>query len=101
MEPSVECYRSAELRLLGDGGRSIRGHVIHLTGQTMRVVVDEPVKVNSAAAIQAGDWMAFGEVSYCEHEYSHYAVGLELDQVVKGLRELDALWRNRLSERAI
>ena len=42
--------------------------------------------------------MALGEVRYSRREYAHYAVGLELDQVVMGLRELDARRRNRLNQ---
>ncbi|MBZ5606722.1 MAG: hypothetical protein LAP38_00580 [Acidobacteriia bacterium] len=99
-EPHVQCYQSAELTLLGAGGYSISGHVINLTGQNMRIVVNQPVGVKIAASIRVGDWLAFGEVYYCELEHSHYAVGLRLDQVVMGLRELDALRRNRLNERA-
>jgi hypothetical protein len=96
--PTVECYQTAELTLLGAGGCSITGHVIHLSGQIMRIVVDQPVELHSVASIKVGDWMAYGEVSYCRREHSHYAVGLDLDQVVVGLRDLDALRRNRLNQ---
>ncbi len=98
LEPCVYCYQPAELRLLDADGYSLPGHVIHLDGKNLRIVVDRLVEVNQPASIRVGDWMGFGEVSYCQPEYSHYAIGLELDQVVIGLNELDALRRNRLRE---
>ncbi len=96
--PTAECYQTAELKLLGAGGGSITGHVIHLSGQMLRIVVNQPVDPHTVASVKVGDWMAYGEVSYCELEHSHYAVGLDLDQVVVGLRDLDALRRNRLNQ---
>ena len=97
-EPRIACYQRAALTLLSGKRRTILCHVIDLSGQGMRIVLDEPLAVNTPVSIEIGDWMALGDVRYSRREYSHYAVGLELDQVVMGLRELDALRRNRLNE---
>ena len=97
-EPRIACYQRATLTLLRGKRRTILCHVIDLSGHGMRIVLDEPVPANTPISIEIGDWMALGEVRYSRPEYSHYAVGLELDQVVIGLRELDALRRNRLNE---
>ena len=97
-EPRIACYQRAALTLLGGKRRTIPCHAIDLSGQGMRIVLDEPLPVNTPVTIEIGDWMALGEVRYSQREYSHYAVGLELDQVVMGLRELDALWRNRFNQ---
>jgi hypothetical protein len=99
-EPHVKCYQSAQLTLLSGDGGTMPAHIIHLCGFEMRIVVQEPVPTDIAASIQVGDWMAFGEVTHCEREHAHYAVRLELDQVVTGLLEIDALRRNRLNERS-
>ena len=71
---------------------------VELSGHGMRIVLDEPLALNTAVSVETGDWMAFGEVCYSRHEYSHYVAGLELDQVMLGLRELEKLRRNRLNE---
>lgn len=97
-EPRIACYQRAALTLLSGERRTILCHVIDLSGQGMRIVLDEPLPVNMPISIEIGDWMALGDVRYSRPEYSHYAVGLELDQVVMGLRALDALRRNRLNE---
>jgi hypothetical protein len=98
-EPRIACYQRATLTLLSGERRTIPCHAIDLSGQGMRIVLDEPVPANTPISIEIGDWMALGEVCYSRREYTHYAVGLELDQVVMGLRELDALRRSRLNER--
>jgi len=97
-EPRIACYQRAALTLLSGKRRTIPCHAIDLSGQGMRIVLDEPIPANAPIRIDIGDWMALGEVRYSRREYSHYAVGLELDQVVMGLRELDALRRNRFNE---
>jgi len=97
-EPRIACYQRAALTLLSGKRRTILCHAIDLSGQGMRIVLDEPLPVDTLISIEIGDWMALGEVRYSRREYSHYAVGLELDQVVMGLRELDALRRSRLRE---
>lgn len=87
------------LTLLSERRRSISCHAVELSGRSLRIVLDEPIAVNTPISIEIRDWMALGEVCYSRHEYSHYVVGLHLDQVVVGLRELDALRRNRLNQR--
>ena len=97
--PLIQCYQSAELILLDPARSQLPAHAIDLKDQRLRVVVDHRVEINTAAMIRIADWLAFGEIIYCEPEHAHYAVGLELDQVITGLRELDALRKNRLNER--
>ena len=97
-EPRIACYQRAWLTVLGTQPRSIPCYAVELSGHGLRIVLDEPLTVNAAISVETGDWMAFGEVCYSRHEYSHYVAGLELDQVMMGLRELDALRRNRLNE---
>lgn len=96
-EPRIQCYQTVELTLLGDYEFTIPAHAIQLTGHSMRVVVNQPVEVDTPISIRAADWIAFGEVCYCQPERSHYAVGLQLDQTMMGLQDLDALMRNRLN----
>jgi hypothetical protein len=98
-ELRIACYQRALLMLLSEDRRAIGCHVMELSGRALRIVIEEPIPVNTPISIETRDWLAFGEVCYSRREYSHYVVGLDLDQVVVGLRELDALRQNRLHER--
>lgn len=91
-EPRIACYQRAWLTVLGENHRSIACHAIELSGRGMRIVLDQDVPPGTPIAIETRDWMAFGEVCYSRHEYTHYAVGLRLDQAL-ALREAVALRR--------
>ena len=98
-ELRIACYQRALLMLLGENRRAITCHAMELSGRALRIVIEEPIPVNTPISIETRDWLAFGEVCYARREYSHYVAGLDLDQVVVGLRELDALRQNRLNQR--
>jgi len=98
-ELRIACYQRALLMLLGENRRAIACHVLELSGRALRIVIEEPLPVNTPISIETRDWLAFGEVCYSRREYSHYVAGLDLDQVLVGLRELDALRQNRLNQR--
>lgn len=98
-ELRIACYQRALLMLLGQSRRAITCHVMELSGRALRIVLAEPISVNTPISIETRDWLAFGEVSYLRHEYSHYVAGLDLEQAVVGLRELEALRQNRLNQR--
>ena len=98
-ELRIACYQRALLMLLGESRRAIACHVMELSGRALRIVLEEPIPVNTPISIETRDWLAFGEVCYSRREHSHYAAGLDLDQVLVGLRELDALRQNRLNQR--
>lgn len=75
--------------LAEDRGLAVRA--VQLSGRCMRVVLSEPVKLETAVSIETGDWMALGEVCLCRHEYSHYIAELQLEQMLIGLHELQVL----------
>ena len=64
----------------------------------MSLVSEEPVPVGVPVSIQTVDWLALGEVCRCRHEYSHYAIGLQLDQFVKDFSDLEVARSLRLDE---
>ena len=99
-ELRIACYQRAGLTELTKTPRRIACRVVELSGRGMRIVADEPIQPGPAVSIESSDWIAFGEVCYARREYSHYAMGLQLDQAISGLRELDALRRNRLNDGA-
>jgi hypothetical protein len=90
-EPRTSTYQSVRLIVLGRNAISFPANLIQLSGHGLRLVVPEGVAVNSLVRVEAADWIAFGEVCYSVPEMSHFAVGLELDQAIIDLRDLDDL----------
>lgn len=99
-EPRIACYQTAWLTLLSGNRRTMVCYLIALSGCGIRIVTNEPLAVNTAVKIATRHWMALGEVRCAWPEYAHYAIELELDQAVMGLRELDALQANWFNEPA-
>ncbi len=92
-EPRIQSYQSVELTVLGDAGFSCLAHAVQLSGHGMRLVVHRSVPVNAAVKIEAGDWLVLGEVCYCRRERTYYSVGLQLEQALAGLQELNEATR--------
>jgi hypothetical protein len=92
-EPRIRAYETVNLTVLGDAGYSTLANAIQLSPHGMRLVMDRPIPVNTAIKVVCDDWMALGEVCYCNQERGHYVVGLQVDQVLMGLEALAA--RNR------
>ena len=73
-------YQSAVLTTLPPSSPGLTVHLIRLSGDQLRLVAPDPLAPSLPVEIECGDWFAFGEVSACRPEYSHYAVVLTLDQ---------------------
>ena len=91
-QPHITCYQRAYLTLLS------YGHVtpvraVHLSGRSMRIVLDEPLTLSTPVAIETGEWLGLGEVCSCQGEYSHYVAGLQLEQILMGPHEL-GVWQS-------
>jgi hypothetical protein len=98
-EPRIACYQTAWLTLLTTDDRApIGGRAIQISGHGMRVILDEPIPVGAPVSIETGDWLALGEVCYCGLEYAHFAVGLQLEEFLPGLQELEVTRNNWLEE---
>jgi hypothetical protein len=97
-QPHFTCYESALLTLLAQDRRTLPAHLIQLSGRNLRVVLDEPAALSAPVSIETGDWLAIGEVCSCRAEYTHYAIGLQLEQMLIGLRDLLHVQREWLSQ---
>jgi hypothetical protein len=93
-EPRIRTYETVQLTVLGAAGYTTPANAIQLSRHGMRLVTDHPLPMNAAIKIVCDDWMALGEVCYCRQDRSHYAVGLQLDQAIMGLKELEARSRD-------
>jgi len=96
--PRIVCYQRAWLTLLTKDRISITARATQLCGRSMRLVSEEPIPLGVPVSIQTGDWLALGEVCHCRHEYAHYVIGLQLDQFVRGLSDLEVARRIWLDE---
>jgi len=90
-EPRIRAYDEVQLTVLGESGYMTIAYVIQLAQRGMRLVLDRSIPVNAAVKVTTADWIALGDVCYCEWERSHFAVGLHLDQALTGLKELARL----------
>lgn len=97
-EPHLACYQRARLTLVNENRPAIDCFAVRLSGSAMRIVMNEPVRVNVPVVIEIEDWVALGDTCYLEREYSHYAVGLQLDEFVGAVHAIEALRRNRFHE---
>jgi hypothetical protein len=91
--PCIVCYQRAWLTLLKEDRPSISSRATELFGSVMRLVSEEPIAPGVPVSLQTGDWLALGEVCHCRAEYSHYIVGVQLDQFAAGLRDLEVARR--------
>jgi len=96
-QPRVVCYQRASLTLLTGNRRSISCRVVRLSRRGMSVVAEEPLPLGAPVSIETRGWLALGEVCGCRLQYSHYDIGLLLEQMLIGLRDLDLIrrkWRH-------
>ncbi len=89
-EPRIRAYETVNLTVLGDSGFTTPANAIQISPHGMRLVVDQPIPVNAAIKVVCDDWLALGEVCYCQSQREHFVVGLQLEQALVGLEELAA-----------
>lgn len=76
--------------------------MVDMSGRGAAVVVDVAVAPDTAVKIEMQDSLMLGEVCYCRAEAGEYVIGIQVQQVLHGLRDLAALnsrlvegWRGR------
>ena len=92
LQPRIICYQRAWLTVLKQD-RTFSVRAVQLSGRRMRIVLSEPLELGTAVSIDAGGWIALGEVHWCRGEYSHYVAELQLEQMLIEPGELRALQR--------
>jgi hypothetical protein len=94
-EPRVKSYQKVVVTALTQDGTCFEANVVELSSRGMRVRLDSAIPVNTPVKVEAaGQWMALGEVCYCQRDVWHFVVGLQIDQVLSGLQELRVLNQN-------
>jgi hypothetical protein len=87
-EPRIRAYETVNLTVLGAAGYSTPANAIQLSAHGMRLVTDRPIPLNAAIKVVCDDWLGLGDVCYCHQERGHFAIGLQLDQILVGLEGL-------------
>ena len=57
----------------------------------MRILLDRPILQGTAVKLETGDSIILGEVCYCMTDVAGFVVGIEVDQVLSGLKELSRI----------
>lgn len=81
-EPRFETDQPATVTLLGEGRFTRPAVIKNVSGRGMRVQLDEPLPLNAAVRVDAGNMMLLGEVCYCEPDGRFHAIGIMLEQVL-------------------
>ena len=95
-EARIRTYQNVELTVLGKDGFTVSAHAIEFSGHGFQLVVTRPIPVNVPVKIEDEDWIVLGDICYCRPERSHFAVGVQIEQVLAGLHELHELNRHLL-----
>jgi hypothetical protein len=97
-QPRLDVTGAARVTLLGEPRKQVGGRVINLSGQGIRLMLDEPVSPGTLLAIEWADTEVMGEVCYCEQAEGGFAAGVRLEHVLLHTTELARLATRLLGE---
>lgn len=94
-EPRIRIDQPIRLTVL-DGNASdvpagTPAKTLDASGKGMRILLDRPIVAGTAVKIETGDSLILGEVCYSFPHLTGFAVGIEVDQVLSGLGELNQI----------
>jgi c-di-GMP-binding flagellar brake protein YcgR len=96
-EPRISSSQLVWLTVLGENEVRCRATTIDLSGRGMKLMVAWRLSQDAAVKIEIDDALYLGEICYCRPENGGFMIGIEIDQVLTGLRDLAQL-RRRLVE---
>ena len=97
-EPRFVGDQPVNLTVLRDTETHVSATVTNYSGRGIRVSAPTAIPVGSAVRIDLDDAIALAEVCYCQKQGDSYAVGLQLEQILAGIKELARLNRSLLGE---
>lgn len=90
-EARFETRQAVALTWLGDTDVLLEATLVNLSGRGMRLRLDRPLPADAAVRIEIDDTLMLGEVCYCgPSDDGGFAVGVELEQVLRGVSEITA-----------
>ena len=87
-EPRFTANQSIIVTLLGKEARTEAAIVRNASSRGLAIAIANPIAPCTALKIGFEDGFVLGEAVYCRREPDSYLVGVELDQVLCGLRAL-------------
>jgi hypothetical protein len=97
-EARLEAAGPARVTLLGEPRRQVGGRILNVSGQGVRLMLDEPVAPGAPLTIEWEDTEAMGEVCYCEAGEGGFTAGVRLEHVLLHTSELARLALRLLGE---
>jgi hypothetical protein len=92
-EPRLAAEQPVLVTVLGKHEIMQLAKVRDASGRGLGLEMAIPVPTGAALKIEFEDSILLGEAMYCRSEQGSYFVGVELEQALRGLRELDRTLR--------
>ena len=92
-ELRVTSDQTVDVAALGPDRRQMKGITLNMSGRGISIFVPTAFSPGDAVRIELEDALLLGEVCYCRPHNEGFIVGLEVDQVLEGLAELNRLNR--------
>jgi hypothetical protein len=74
-----------------EADRCLEAHLVEVSPSGARLRITEPVHVGAAVRLDVGDHAILGEVCHCSRVANGYLCGIEIDQVLSYLADLNRL----------
>jgi hypothetical protein len=97
-EPRLSTAQHVRLTILDGLRASIDVEVIDFSGRGMRLRMPCDIPLGTVVRIDGDNSLFLGEVCHCLSVEDHYEAGIQLDQVLTGLRDLEKLNENLIGE---
>ena len=80
--------QAVTVTVLGEVDRQLTATVKDVSGRGLRLNSPVEVPTGSSLKIELQDAIALGEAAYCRREGDHFAVGVQLEEILCGLLHL-------------
>jgi len=100
-EPRFPADQPAMLMALGPQQHCLPARIVEVSGRGMRLLLPQPLKLDTPVRVDCADTMLLGEVCYCLREGDQFMVGLELEHSLANLSEIGRLVDSLLGEERI
>jgi len=88
-EPRFEADQAVHVIILTESRERLPARVRNASGRGLGLIMSRPVPSGAPLRIELDDAMVLGEAIYCRDEPDGFFVGIELDQMLVGLTELN------------
>ena len=95
-ELRVTSDQKVDVTELGPNRREMEGIAINMSGRGISIFVTDPFSPGDPVRLEFDDALLLGEVCYCRPQNEGFVVGIEIDQALEGLAELERFNRSLL-----